>query len=198
MSTWTFEWLKRPIIKKLWQAAGCYPQCIPRQYFENWLERRKLSLQWILNNDVAFLSGQKHESFSLEETIMEMHKTFVQWCMSIQVVKYQKLSPPINKSLNFNLNCKLRLQQADGKIKLNKLVSCLPVTINSNNADAPSSYWDENYAQPYFDNTTRRDITVTIGQTSILHCRVRNLGDRAVSIFYHKFKDRGKQLIRSI
>ena len=101
--------------------------------------------------------------------------------MSIQVVKYQKLSAPINKSLNFNLNCKLRLQQADGNVKSNKLVSCLAVTITSNNADAPSSYWDENYAQPYFDNTTRRDITVTIGQTAMLHCRVRNLGDRAVS-----------------
>ncbi|CRK99597.1 CLUMA_CG012909, isoform A [Clunio marinus] len=57
----------------------------------------------------------------------------------------------------------------------------LSVTITSNRADAPSSYWDDNYAQPYFDNTTKRDITVTIGQTAILHCRVRNLGDRAVS-----------------
>ncbi|CAO1405687.1 unnamed protein product [Diamesa tonsa] len=47
--------------------------------------------------------------------------------------------------------------------------------------DAQSSYWDENYSQPYFDNTTKRDMTVTIGQTALLHCRVRNLGDRAVS-----------------
>ncbi|CAO1394787.1 unnamed protein product [Diamesa hyperborea] len=44
-----------------------------------------------------------------------------------------------------------------------------------------SSFWDENYSQPYFDNTTKRDMTVTIGQTALLHCRVRNLGDRAVS-----------------
>jgi hypothetical protein len=79
-------------------------------------------------------------------------------------------------------------------MELNKHVSCLAVTITSNNADAPSSYWDENYAQPYFDNTTRRDITVTIGQTALLHCRVRNLGDRAVSSFFIVIMTRGKQL----
>lgn len=55
------------------------------------------------------------------------------------------------------------------------------VIVKSSGGDTPASYWDENYAQPYFDNTTRRDITVTIGQTALLHCRVRNLGDRAVS-----------------
>jgi hypothetical protein len=56
------------------------------------------------------------------------------------------------------------------------------VKIATNNADGPISYWDESYAQPYFDNSTKRDITVTIGQTATLHCRVRNLGDRAVSL----------------
>lgn len=55
------------------------------------------------------------------------------------------------------------------------------VIVNSSGGDTPSSYWDENYSQPYFDNSTKRDITVTIGQTAVLHCRVRNLGDRAVS-----------------
>lgn len=42
-------------------------------------------------------------------------------------------------------------------------------------------YWDSPYTQPYFDNTTRRDLTATVGQPALLHCRVRNLGDRAVS-----------------
>lgn len=55
------------------------------------------------------------------------------------------------------------------------------VIVTSSGGDSPSSYWDENYSQPYFDNSTKRDITATIGQTSLLHCRVRNLGDRAVS-----------------
>lgn len=55
------------------------------------------------------------------------------------------------------------------------------VIVNSSGGDTPSSYWDENYSQPYFDNSTKRDITVTIGQTAVLHCRVRNLCDRAVS-----------------
>lgn len=45
----------------------------------------------------------------------------------------------------------------------------------------PSSYWEQPFSQPYFDNTTKRDTTTTVGQTAFLHCRVRNLGDRAVS-----------------
>lgn len=43
------------------------------------------------------------------------------------------------------------------------------------------NYWEQPFTLPYFDNTTRRDITSTVGQTAYLHCRVRNLGDRAVS-----------------
>lgn len=61
--------------------------------------------------------------------------------------------------------------------------------INTSGGDTQASYWDENLSQPYFDNTTKRDITVTIGQTAILHCKVRNLGDRAVScnLFIHSY-----------
>lgn len=44
------------------------------------------------------------------------------------------------------------------------------------------TYWEATFAQPYFDNATRRDVTATAGQAALLHCRVRNLGDRAVSI----------------
>ncbi|KAK9889290.1 hypothetical protein WA026_004570 [Henosepilachna vigintioctopunctata] len=42
-------------------------------------------------------------------------------------------------------------------------------------------YWEQAFTQPYFDNTTRREITTTVGQTAHLHCRVGHLGDRAVS-----------------
>ncbi|GLH05669.1 Uncharacterized protein GBIM_11241 [Gryllus bimaculatus] len=42
-------------------------------------------------------------------------------------------------------------------------------------------YWEQPFSQPYFDNSTRREMTTTVGQTAYLHCRVRNLGDRAVS-----------------
>ncbi|XP_014483389.1 PREDICTED: T-lymphocyte activation antigen CD86-like [Dinoponera quadriceps] len=46
----------------------------------------------------------------------------------------------------------------------------------------PSSYWEQGpFSQPYFDNTTKRETTTTVGQSAYLHCRVRNLGDRAVS-----------------
>lgn len=43
------------------------------------------------------------------------------------------------------------------------------------------SYWDQTFTQPYFDNSTKREVTTTVGQSAYLHCRVRNLGDRAVS-----------------
>ncbi|XP_021181827.3 hemicentin-2 [Helicoverpa armigera] len=39
----------------------------------------------------------------------------------------------------------------------------------------------ESVAQPYFDNATKRDYTAAVGQPAYLHCRVKNLGDRAVS-----------------
>ncbi|RZF36322.1 hypothetical protein LSTR_LSTR006586 [Laodelphax striatellus] len=42
-------------------------------------------------------------------------------------------------------------------------------------------YWDQHFSQPYFDNSTRREVTTTVGQAAQLPCRVRNLGDRAVS-----------------
>ncbi|XP_008204831.1 limbic system-associated membrane protein [Nasonia vitripennis] len=45
----------------------------------------------------------------------------------------------------------------------------------------PSSYWDQSFSPPYFDNTTKRETTTTVGQSAYLHCKVRNLGDRAVS-----------------
>ncbi|XP_050667289.1 hemicentin-2-like [Leptidea sinapis] len=39
----------------------------------------------------------------------------------------------------------------------------------------------EPLGQPYFDNSTRREATAAVGQPAYLHCRVRNLADRAVS-----------------
>ena len=47
-------------------------------------------------------------------------------------------------------------------------------------------YWETPYAQPFFDNTTKRDVTATVGQPALLHCKVRNLGDRAVSWKFFK------------
>lgn len=48
--------------------------------------------------------------------------------------------------------------------------------------DHNTAYWEQPFSQPYFDNTTKREVTTTVGQTARLHCRVRNLGDRAVCI----------------
>lgn len=35
--------------------------------------------------------------------------------------------------------------------------------------------------EPQFENTTEREVIAAVGTTARLHCRVRNLGDRAVS-----------------
>jgi len=35
--------------------------------------------------------------------------------------------------------------------------------------------------EPSFENTTEREVIAAVGTTARLHCRVRNLGDRAVS-----------------
>lgn len=45
-----------------------------------------------------------------------------------------------------------------------------------------SIFWDYPYAaQPSFDNTTEREVIASVGQVAYLHCRVYNIGDRAVS-----------------
>ncbi|KAI9580339.1 hypothetical protein GQX74_000332 [Glossina fuscipes] len=46
--------------------------------------------------------------------------------------------------------------------------------------DVSSHYWESPYSQPYFDNSSRREVTAIVGQAALLQCRVRNLGDRAV------------------
>ena len=38
---------------------------------------------------------------------------------------------------------------------------------------------------PYFDNSTKREATAAVGQPAYLHCRVRNLADRAVRYTCH-------------
>lgn len=37
---------------------------------------------------------------------------------------------------------------------------------------------------PYFDFDVQRNVTVTVGQTGFLHCRVERLGDKDVSIVF--------------
>lgn len=40
---------------------------------------------------------------------------------------------------------------------------------------------------PYFDFELQRNVTVTVGQTGFLHCRVEQLGDKDVSISMSTF-----------
>lgn len=71
------------------------------------------------------------------------------------------------------------------------LFACFFVATCTLSAETSASYWETPFAQPYFDNTTKREITATVGQSALLHCRVRNLGDRAVSEFFnYLFKDK--------
>lgn len=41
--------------------------------------------------------------------------------------------------------------------------------------------------QPYFDFEIQRNVTVTVGQTGFLHCRVERLGDKDVSTNNNSF-----------
>lgn len=43
------------------------------------------------------------------------------------------------------------------------------------------------YLAPYFDMDVHRNITVTIGQTAFIHCRVERLGDKDVSRFKFRY-----------
>jgi hypothetical protein len=62
------------------------------------------------------------------------------------------------------------------------LLSFLPAATDIINGDAPP-VWETQYGLPFFDNTTtKRDVIATVGQSAKLHCTVRNLGDRAVSV----------------
>ena len=56
-----------------------------------------------------------------------------------------------------------------------------PWTVSGAVIEHHAPYWEQPVSQPYFDNSTRREMTTTVGQSAYLHCRVRNLGDRAVS-----------------
>uniref|UniRef100_A0A182HKD7 Uncharacterized protein n=1 Tax=Anopheles arabiensis TaxID=7173 RepID=A0A182HKD7_ANOAR len=58
---------------------------------------------------------------------------------------------------------------------------CISSTLLNIISGEVQSYWEQPFAQPYFDNSTKREVTATVGQSALLHCRVRNLGDRAVS-----------------
>jgi hypothetical protein len=41
---------------------------------------------------------------------------------------------------------------------------------------------------PFFDFDVIRNITTRVGQTTFLHCRVEQLGDKSVSCFVDKIK----------
>jgi len=51
------------------------------------------------------------------------------------------------------------------------------------NGDPTTTRWTDGSASggPTFDPTTDRNVTVLVGRTAQLHCRVRNLGNRTVS-----------------
>lgn len=64
-----------------------------------------------------------------------------------------------------------------------------PIALDTLSPDL-QMYWENSMVHPYFDNTTKRDVTAIAGQTCQLHCRVKSLGDRAVSVlllFRHDF-----------
>lgn len=57
------------------------------------------------------------------------------------------------------------------------------------NGDPTTTRWTDSSASggPTFDPTTDRNVTVLVGRTAQLHCRVRNLGNRTVSSYFFIF-----------
>lgn len=61
------------------------------------------------------------------------------------------------------------------------------VLLCSGDAESTSSYFDEGFlnsnvsSYPYFEFNVPRNVTTAVGQTAFLHCRVEQLGDKAVS-----------------
>ncbi|CAG9117196.1 unnamed protein product [Plutella xylostella] len=53
--------------------------------------------------------------------------------------------------------------------------------VSSTTETTPALEEPEPSSQPYFDNATKREYTAAVGQPAYLHCRVKNLGDRARS-----------------
>ncbi|XP_047501988.1 hemicentin-1-like [Penaeus chinensis] len=45
----------------------------------------------------------------------------------------------------------------------------------------PAPMWDQPLLKPYFDNSTKDSIVGAVGRSAFLHCRVKHLGDRAVT-----------------
>ncbi|XP_037924649.1 basement membrane-specific heparan sulfate proteoglycan core protein-like isoform X1 [Hermetia illucens] len=68
-----------------------------------------------------------------------------------------------------------------------QLLGLLAITSSSTGTESwvttndPSTIWDSPNIQPFFENSTNRDLIAAVGRTAQLHCKVRNLGDRAVS-----------------
>ncbi|GBP62722.1 hypothetical protein EVAR_56240_1 [Eumeta japonica] len=70
--------------------------------------------------------------------------------------------------------------------KYKELISC------RTGVSAGGGGW-EPLGQPYFDNSTKREATAAVGQPAYLHCRVRNLADRA-----NQNRERDQNRYRSI
>ncbi|XP_058822137.1 basement membrane-specific heparan sulfate proteoglycan core protein-like isoform X2 [Topomyia yanbarensis] len=73
----------------------------------------------------------------------------------------------------FTMNTKLRL--------IASLINFLVIAVADTLSPDLQMYWENSMVQPYFENTTKRELTAIAGQTCQLHCRVKSLGDRAVS-----------------
>ncbi|XP_053691317.1 uncharacterized protein LOC128739841 [Sabethes cyaneus] len=68
------------------------------------------------------------------------------------------------------------------KLKLiASLINFLVIAVADTLTPDLQMYWENSMVQPYFENTTKRELTAIAGQTCQLHCRVKSLGDRAVS-----------------
>lgn len=58
-------------------------------------------------------------------------------------------------------------------------------TIRGKAMTGPMRFSDtHNTEKPYFDDVSPRNVTAIVGQSAILHCRVKHLGQRTVSTHF--------------
>ena len=72
---------------------------------------------------------------------------------------------------------------------INVYVLCIFLESQILYGEVTPTVWSTPYSQPYFDNTTRKEITTAVGQAALLRCRVRNLADREVKLFNYLHYD---------
>lgn len=85
----------------------------------------------------------------------------------------------ISETLSFNEPHTATSSNSSSNITIGDGAAALATTTTTTMSSSIMTTTDSE--QPYFDFELQRNVTVTVGQTGFLHCRVERLGDKDVS-----------------